>query len=374
MYIQSMERYLTSQIKKDLSKKMVFLGGPRQVGKTTLVKSISSDPRGYLNWDIAEHREKILKREIPATEILILDEIHKYRAWRNYLKGLFDLSAKERKILVTGSARLDLYRFGGDSLQGRYHYLRLHPLSVAELKITRQDDFNALLELGGFPEPFLGGSQIEAKRWSREYRTRLIREDVASLERIQDLGNLELLMLRLPDLVGSPLSLNALREDLQISHKTLASWVTVLERMYAIFRLSPIGAPKIRAVKKEQKHYHFDWSLVPDMPRRFENLVASHFLKWVHFEQDTKGREVDLAYFRDIDGREVDFVVTEDRQPIILIECKWADDEVSKPLRYLKNKFPKAEAWQIHATGKKDYETNEGIRVSSALTLLQNLV
>jgi len=369
-----MDRYLTSQVKRDLNKKMVFLGGPRQVGKTTLAKSISKDPRGYLNWDIAEHREKILKREIPSTEIFILDEIHKYRSWRNYLKGLFDLSSKERKILVTGSARLDLYRFGGDSLQGRYHYLRLHPLSAAELKMSRQQDFMALLELGGFPEPFLGGSQVEDKRWSREYRTRLIREDVVSLERIQDLGNLELLMLRLPELVGSPLSLNALREDLQISHKTLSSWVSVLERMYAIFRLSPIGAPKIRAVKKEQKHYHFDWSLVAEMPRRFENLVASHLLKWMHFEQDTKGREVDLAYFRDIDGREVDFVITENRRPILLVECKWADDEVSKSLRYLKKKFPNAEAWQIHATGKKDYETEERIRVAPALEFLKSLV
>jgi len=374
MYSSAMDRYLTSQVKRDLNKKMVFLGGPRQVGKTTLAKSISKDPRGYLNWDIAEHREKILKREIPSTEIFILDEIHKYRSWRNYLKGLFDLSSKERKILVTGSARLDLYRFGGDSLQGRYHYLRLHPLSAAELKMSRQQDFMALLELGGFPEPFLGGSQVEDKRWSREYRTRLIREDVVSLERIQDLGNLELLMLRLPELVGSPLSLNALREDLQISHKTLSSWVSVLERMYAIFRLSPIGAPKIRAVKKEQKHYHFDWSLVAEMPRRFENLVASHLLKWMHFEQDTKGREVDLAYFRDIDGREVDFVITENRRPILLVECKWADDEVSKSLRYLKKKFPNAEAWQIHATGKKDYETEERIRVAPALEFLKSLV
>lgn len=369
-----MDRYLRVQIERDLNKKMVFLGGPRQVGKTTLAKSIAKDLKGYLNWDIAEHRERILKREIPAAQILILDEIHKYRAWRNYLKGLFDLSPGKRKILVTGSARLDMYRFGGDSLQGRYHYLRLHPLSVAELKINRQKDIGPLLELGGFPEPFLGGSQMEAKRWSREYRTRLIREDITSLERIQDLGNLELLMLRLPDLVGSPLSLNALREDLQISHKTLSSWVSVLERMYAIFRLSPIGASKIRAVKKEQKHYHFDWSLVPQMPHRFENLVASHLLKWVHFEQDAKGREVDLAYFRDIDGREVDFVVTEDRRPSMLVECKWGDDEVDKPLRYLKNKFPDAEAWQIHAAGRKDYETQEGIRVAPAIELLKRLV
>ncbi len=369
-----MKRYLTQQIRQDLQRKMVFLGGPRQVGKTTIALSLLKNKQGYLNWDIAEHREKILKRELPAVDMFVFDEIHKYRSWRNYLKGLFDLYRKERQILVTGSARLDLYRYGGDSLQGRYHFLRLHPLSVAELNILSHKGLMDLLELGGFPEPFLGGSQVEAKRWSREYRTRLLREDISSVERIKDLGNLELLMLRLPDLVGSPLSVNALREDLQVSHKTITSWVEILERLYAIFRLRPIGAPKIRAVKKEQKHYHFDWSLVSNRSYRFENLVASHLLKWVHFEQDTKGREIELCYFRDIDGQEIDFVITENNLPIQLIECKWSDDNVNKALRYLKNKFPDATAWQIHATGTKDYQTPEGIRVAPALTLLKDLI
>ncbi|MBF0532699.1 MAG: ATP-binding protein [Candidatus Omnitrophica bacterium] len=369
-----MERYLFQQIEHDLKHKMVFLGGPRQVGKTTLALSLLDDKKGYLNWDIQEHRERILKQELPAVPMLVFDEIHKYRSWRNYLKGLYDLYRKDRQILVTGSGRLDLYRFGGDSLQGRYHFLRLHPLSVAELSMTTEKGLTDLLELGGFPEPFLGGSRVEAKRWSREYRTRLLRDDVASLERVQDLGNLELLMLRLPELVGSPLSLNSLREDLQVSHKTLANWVMILERLYAIFRLSPFGSAKIRAVKKEQKHYHFDWTLVPDMALRFENLVAVHLLKWVHYEQDTKGRDVELCYFRDIDGREVDFVVTENNLPITLVECKWADAEIGKAMRYLKNKFPGAAAWQIHATGKKDYETAEQIRVAPALTLLKELV
>lgn len=369
-----MKRYLTQQVEDDLQRKMVFLGGPRQVGKTTLALELLKTQAGYLNWDIAEQREKILKRELPPVDMLVFDEIHKYRSWRNYLKGLFDLYKKKKQILVTGSARLDLYRFGGDSLQGRYHFLRLHPLSVAELKIHNQKGLMDLLELSGFPEPFLGGSQTQAKRWSREYRSRLLREDVLSLERVNDLGNLELLMLRLPDLVGSPLSLNALREDLQISHKTLANWVAILERLYGIFRLRPIGAPRIRAVKKEQKHYHFDWSLISNMPYRFENLVASHLLKWTHFEQDTKGRDVELCYFRDIDGREVDFVITENNRPIMLVECKWGDDNVNKALKYLKNKFPQAHAWQIHAAGTKDYETPEGIRVAPALTLLKDLI
>lgn len=367
-------RYLVPQVRQDLSRKMVLMAGPRQVGKTTLALSLPGAREGYLSWDVAEHRERILKRQLPPSRLWIFDEIHKYRSWRNWLKGLYDVRRVGQQILVTGSARLDFYRFGGDSLQGRYHLLRLHPFSAQELAIHTPAALRDLLKLGGFPEPFLSGSEVEARRWSREYRNRLVREDVAGLERVQDLGNLELLALRLPELVGSPLSVNALREDLQISHKTAESWLRVLERLYAIFRLSPLGGPRIRAVKKVQKHYQFDWSLVPAQPARFENMIASHLLKWVHFEQDAQGRDLELRYFRDSDGREVDFVVVEGRQPVMFVECKWAESEVDKSLRYLKVRFPAAQAWQLSATGKKDYVTPEGIRVSPALNLLNQLI
>lgn len=367
-------RYLLPQVRHDLARKMVFVAGPRQVGKTTLARSLPGSAAGYLNWDVAEHREQILRGELPPGRLWVFDEIHKYRRWRNYLKGLYDSRARGQRILVTGSARLDLYRFGGDSLQGRYHLLRLHPLSAAELLLKTPEQFSQLLTLGGFPEPFLSGSETEARRWTREYRTRLVREDIASLERIQDLGHLELMMLRLPDLVGSPLSVNALREDLQVSHKAVASWLGALERLYAIFRLAPFGAPRIRAVRKEQKHYQLDWSLVPNDAARFENLVACHLLKWVHYEQDTSGRDLDLRYFRDVDGREVDFVVTDRGRPIRIVECKWADTDVDRGLRYLHEKFPAAEAWQVSATGRKDYRTPAGIRVAPALALLTALV
>jgi predicted AAA+ superfamily ATPase len=367
-------RYLAGDITRDLARKMVFVAGPRQVGKTTMAKRLPGGKAGYLNWDVPDHRERILRRELPVSPLWIFDELHKYRSWRNYLKGLYDARNPEQQILVTGSARLDLYRFGGDSLQGRYHLLRLHPLSVAELGITTAKALEELLALGGFPEPFFGGSEREARRWSREYRQRLIREEVTSLERVQDLGNLELLALRLPELVGSPLSLNALREDLDVSHKTVATWVQILERLYAIFRLSPLGVPRIRAVKKAQKHYHFDWTLIEDPGARFENLVASHLLKWVHHQQDAEGLDVDLRYFRDTDGREVDFVVTDRRKPTLMIECKLGDAPVDRALYYLKAKFPSCDAWQLSLTGQKDYATPEGIRVAPALRLLETLV
>ena len=366
-------RYLEPLVLKDLEKKMVLLAGPRQVGKTTLAKALPGGTDGYLTWDGPEDRERILKRELPTSPLWVFDDLHKYRRWRNYLKGLYDTRATGQQILVTGSGRLDAYRFGGDSLQGRYHFWRLHPLSMAEIA-GGDAELRALLTLGGFPEPFLGGSEIEARRWSREYRTRLIREDVVDLERVSDLGSLERLILRLPDLVGSLLSINAVREDLQVSHQTATAWFDVLERLYAAFRIAPFGSPKVRAIKKAQKLYLFDWSLVPDPGARFENLVAAHLLKWIHFQQDSQGRDLDLRYFRDTDGREVDFVVVDGRTPILAVECRLDDTAVSTGLHYLRAKYPTMEAWQIAALGRKDYQTAEGIRVSPAVPWLRTLV
>jgi hypothetical protein len=201
-----------------------------------------------------------------------------------------------------------------------------------------------------------------------------LEEDLRGLESIHDIGSLERLMIRLPDLVGSPISLNALREDLQVNHRTVARWMDILERLYALFRLSPFGAPKIRAVKKEQKHYHLDWTLSPKDAQRFENLVAVHLKKWVDFERDAHGRDIELRYFRDVEGREVDFVIVENRFPLRFIECKWGDDGVSQVMRFLRERFSQADFWQISAVGKKDFKTTDGIRVCPAWVFLRDLI
>ncbi len=367
-------RYLEPQVTADLSRKMVFVAGPRQVGKTTLARNIIGNSAGYLSWDIAEDRENILKRELPAAPIWAFDELHKYGPWRNWLKGVWDGRPPEQQLLVTGSARLDLFRYGGESLQGRYHLLRLHPLSAAELGMQRNEDILDLVRLGGFPEPFYGGDEVQARRWSREYRSRILRDELVDLERVVDLGRMEQLALALPERVGSPLSINGLREDLQVAHATAARWLDALERLYAIFRLPPFGAPKLRAVRKEQKHYHFDWTCIASDGPRFESLVACHLLKWVHHQVDTLGLDLDLRYFRDVDRREVDFVVVNGRTPVLFVEAKWSDAPVERGLRYLKERFPDVPAWQIAATGTKDYVDASGIRVAPALALLSTLV
>ena len=202
----------------------------------------------------------------------------------------------------------------------------------------------------------------------------IIRDELGSLERVDDVGRLELLALRLPELVGAPLSINSLREDLEVSHKTLTRWVALLERLYALVLIRPFGSPKVRAIKKSPKHYHLDWTLPPSPGASFENLIAIHLLKWVHFRQDVEGLDLELRYFRDLDGREVDFVVTDRRKPVLMVECKLAAAAVDPSLRYLKTKFPECPAWQVHAEGVQDYQTPEGIRASPAMTLLKTLV
>ncbi len=367
-------RYLAEQVLSDLGHRMVFVAGARQVGKTTFARALPGARPGYLNWDVPADRERILTRTLPPGSLWVFDELHKFRGWRNYLKGLWDGRPARQRVLVTGSARLDFYRFGGDSLQGRYHLLRMHPLSVAEVGATSPAAWRALRTLSGFPEPFFRGSAREAKRWSTEHRNLLIRDELVSLERVDDIGRLEQMALRLPELVGAPLSINSLRADVEVSHKTLARWVTLLERLYALVLLPPFGSPRVRAIKKSPKHYHVDWTLPPSPGASFENLVAIHLLKWVHFRQDSEGLDLELRYFRDVDGREVDFIVTDRRKPILAVEAKLDDASIDRSLWYFKARFPECQAWQIHAEGVKDYQTAEGIRVAPATVLLKTLV
>lgn len=373
-------RYIETAVRNDLNRKMVFIGGPRQSGKTTLAKHLCKQEgfevgKWYFNWDAAEDRENIMRERFPAgAGLLVLDEIHKYSRWRQVVKGLFDKRGGDLQILVTGSARLDYYRRGGDSLQGRYHFYRLLPLSCAELSTSTMSTLQDLLIYGGFPEPFFLQSEKETRRWSREYRSRVIMGDLADLENVQDVGIIEKMVLRLPDLVGSPLSLNSLREDLQVSHQSISRWIGMLENLYMIFRIYPFGAPMIRAVKKEAKHYHLDWTVVSDMAARFENLVACHLLKWVFYLQDLEGRNTELRYFRDVDKREVDFVVMEEEVPVHFIECKTSAREVSQSLRYLKARFPSVETTQVVLEKNVDLLTKDGIRLCSAHLFLKDLI
>ena len=388
------QRYLENNILADLKEKMVFVGGPRQVGKTTFAKQLGKQYHKnslYLNWDNREDRKNIMSFVFPSdTDMIIFDEIHKYRPWKSHLKGLYDKWGNTYNIIVTGSARLDLYRRGGDSLMGRYHYYRLHPFSLREaahetpdLRIFEQppfmergsfdDLYGALLNFGGFPEPFLSRDETVSRRFHNERVERLVKEDIRDVETIKDLGSLLVLVGMLPEKVGSLLSINSLREDLQVAHKTVSNWIEILERFYYQFRIYPFTANTIKSLRKEPKLYLWDWSEISNPAARLENMVASHLLKTVHWLYDTQGYKAELFFLRDKEGREMDFLVTINRKPWFSVEVKTNDDEISPSVKYFGNKLKIPFQYQLIQKNDVDY-TREGIRVMGIKKFLSGLV
>lgn len=368
-------RYLFDCIRADLGEKMAFISGPRQVGKTTLALqlagSITRQHPAYLNWDDVRARPRIRGGAMPPGEpIVVLDEIHKYARWRGLVKGLFDTRESQQSFIVTGSARLDVYRRGGDSLHGRYHSFRLHPFSITEAGGGR-DQLDTLLRFGGFPEPFFAGSERVWRRWQRERKERVVREDVRDLERVREISLIELLVEALPARVGSPLSVKNLREELEIAHDTAERWLTILENLYVCFRIAPFGPPRVRAVKKERKLYLWDWSEVADPALRFENLVASHLLKLCHFREDSEGERRELRFLRDTDGREVDFVVVEGRKPLFAVEVKTGERAPSAAIKYFKSRAGIPRWYQVHL-GTKDAMI-DGVRVTPFATFCKEI-
>jgi predicted AAA+ superfamily ATPase len=388
-------RVITDCIKYDLTDKMVLLSGPRQCGKTTLARSIEIDggTGAYFNWDIEAHRKILRAGNLPASRALwILDEVHKNRGWRNWLKGIYDLYHDKHSILVTGSARLELYSRGGDSLQGRYFMHHLHPLTLNEVhagkafceealcdlsEIAPASDLESLLRFSGFPEPFRKGEMRFANRWKTQYANLLLRDDVRTLEAIKDVDKLEVLFEQLGRTVGSVLSLNALREDLEVAFDTVRNWVAILDRLYATFRLTPYGPPKIRAVKKEQKLYFWDWTRPESPAGRMENVVALHLLRLAHWIEDTEGVRTELRYFRTPMGHEVDFVLLKDRKPWMAVEVKADDRPLDSNLKYLLERNDIPLAFQIAFSGSTDVFLpnigKHGVRLVPARRFLANL-
>ena len=371
-------RYITSNILKDLDKKMVFVGGPRQVGKTTLAKAILSSnyPSGrYLNWDFDDDRQDILQKKWSSDQkLLVFDELHKFPRWKTWVKGIYDVSHELHSFLITGSARLDVYRRGGDSLMGRYHYWRLHPFTLDEVPrdISPEEAFHRLMTVGGFPEPFLDGDERAARRWRRERFDRVLREDIRDLEQVRNIQLLGMFLDMLRHRVGGLVTLSNLAGDLEISPKTAKTWLEVLERMYLVFSVRPYIKSLPRAVLKPPKVYFFDnGDVIGDEGARFENLIATSLLKRLHFLEDRDGYRYELRYIRDKEGREVDFLIVKEGKIEELIEVKFSEDNISNSLRYYAERLNPPKATQIVANLRRPFDKGK-IKVTGPISYFQN--
>jgi predicted AAA+ superfamily ATPase len=378
------KRRLYLRIWDELSrdKSMIFLAGPRQAGKTTLAKMISGSFTNhlYFNWDIIEHRTgfyenpnffESVKRKDQSTPLIILDEMHKYREWKNYLKGVYDQFHDRYKFLVSGSGRLDLYQKGGDSLAGRYYLFHLWPFTIAELgrcnkpikeflnnplKISIERDkelseiWSQLSILSGFPEPYLSGRITTYRRWSNIYAQQLIREDIRDLTDIKSIADVETLYSLLPSKIGSPLSIQSLAGNLRVSYNTVKNWLYVFERFFLTFSISPWTVRITRAIQKERKVYLFDIPRIKETSARFENMAAIELWRAITSWNDMGYGHFTLHFIKNKEQQEVDFLIADDGVPLFLIETKLSDAQPSTALRLFQRAL-KIPAVQLVAGG-----------------------
>ncbi len=388
------------------NRQIVLLSGPRQVGKTTLARqllSVFDSEKNYLNWDDVNHRELILAgpdtiiqylgldRLFKRKPLLVFDELHKYSGWKNFLKGFFDRYESEFHFLVTGSARLDLYRKGGDSLMGRYFSYRLHPLSIRELQgvidpeqllqqptkaeITQE---RQLLQRGGFPEPFLQDNPKFFNRWQKLRQEQLLREDIRDTTHIQEIQQLQLLVMLLVKQAGKETKYSTLARSIRVSVDTIRRWLEVLESFYFCYRIRPWHTNIATALRKEPRTYLWDWSLIEDAGQRAENFVASHLLKAVQWWSDLGFGNFELHYLRTKDGKEVDFLVSRDGSPWFLVEVKQSESAPLNPhLAWFQDKTGAEHAFQVYLQGEvveaDCFSVKRPVKVSAS-TLLGQLV
>lgn len=361
-----LDRLIFLNVWKELSaeKSMIFLAGPRQSGKTTLSRLIAEGFVNslYFNWDIPDDRSmfvasptffETLERKDLSTPLIILDEIHKYKDWKNYLKGIYDKYHGKFKFLITGSGRLDIYQKGGDSLAGRYYIFHLPPFTISELgnrnmqineflsnplyigmerSAELKEIWETLSNLSGFPEPYAAGKEIRYRRWSNTYSHQLIREDVREMTEIKSVTEIETLYYLLPSKVGSPLSVSSLAGNIGVAYNSVRNWLEIFERFYIVFSIPTWIGKVSRSILKERKYYLWDYPKIKDLSARFENMVAAELWRAVTLWNDMGYGSFSLHFIRNKEKQEVDFLIANDREPFLLIEAKMSDAQPSKSL------------------------------------------
>ena len=374
-----MERYLTKYIQEDLATKIVLLTGPRQTGKTTLSKMLKSD-YDYFNFDNLEDRLSLQEKSWDRSkDLIIFDELHKLKNWKSWLKGVYDTEGIPPSLLVTGSAKLDTYRKVGDSLAGRFFQFRMHPLDLKEIKTfinpeNLETELDKLLEIGGFPEPFLKGTNRFYNRWKKSHLDIILKQDLIELENVQQITQIETLIQLLKNRVGSPVSYSSLARDLQCSDKTVKRWLTILENMYVIFKVPPFHKNIARAIQKAPKFYFYDTGqVIGDSGIKLENTVACAIQKEIHFREDCFGDEKKIYYLKNKDGKEIDFCTTRDDNPSLMVEVKWKDGTLSSNFEIFKKFFPQIKMIQVTKELKKEKTFPNGAEIRTAHKWLANL-
>ena len=359
------KRILYENIWQTLSahKQMVFIAGPRQAGKTTFTRILTKDFNNslYFNWDILDEKRRLIEnpffyeevhRKDNSTPLIIFDELHKYSKWKNYLKSAYDRDKGNYKFIVSGSGRLDMYQKGGDSLAGRYFIFYLWPFTLAELAGNNlpfeqfmsnpievracpnetQPAWNRLSQFSGFPDPYLNRTDQFYRIWSNTYRKQLLREDIRDFVLLRSFENVEILFSLMPSRIGSPLSMASLARDIHVSFDSIRNWIEIFENFFMVFRIPPWSQKISRAISKEKKLYLFDYAGIKSPAAKFENMVALELFRAVSNWNDLGLGNFSLHYLRNREKEEVDFLLSNNHKPFLLIEAKLSDDNAAKSL------------------------------------------
>jgi len=371
--MEHFKRDIQQNIKEDLKSKIVLLSGPRQVGKTTLTQKLDQKAQ-YINYDNMDDRSIILKRSFDRQGLIIFDELHKLRNWKSWLKGIYDHDKGKYQIIVTGSSRLDIAKKMGDSLAGRFFLYHLHPLTLKELKnhIPPEKALEQLLKCSGFPEPFFKSTQQFYNRWRHSHLDIILRQDLASMELIHDIGDIENLILLLQDRVGGTIKYANLAHDLGRDPKTIKRWITILENLFIIFTVSPYTKSINKAILKEPKVYFYDVARIKNPGAQLENLVALSLKKELDYILDTSGTTGNLGYLRNKDGKELDFIVTMENGLTFLFEVKTSDETPSKHFNYFSNFFNKPKCIQLVKNLKRKASYPSGVEIHKLSDYLTN--
>ena len=349
------------------SRQMRFIAGPRQTGKTTIAKKKlerSSNDGLYYNWDKKELRNRYRhETDFVSSDMLNLskknniwvcfDEIHKMPKWKNILKDFFDTHEKKVNFIVTGSARLDMFRKSGDSLAGRYFFFKLNPLLLSEIKGRKiaaikpekeanetvskfistmeyyQKPLENMLKHSSFPEPLLRNNSLFSKKWHENYFEKIVKEDIRDISAIHQLEKVMDLLYLLPSKVGAPLSINSLKGDLELNFNTVRNYINYLNMAYILFEISPYNKKMHRLIKKEKKIYFYNYSIINNEAAKFENFVALELKARIDLWNDICSDKYGLSFVRTRDGKETDFLILKNSQPFFLCEAKLSDTDIS---------------------------------------------
>ena len=318
MIVREISQYLTRLAEKY---PVVTITGPRQSGKTTLVREIFKD-KTYVNLEMLDNREfassdpRGFLRKIP--EGAILDEIQRVPDLSSYIQGIVDEKKQNGMFILTGSQQFEVSNLINQSLAGRTALLKLLPFSLSEVRHNYGfSTIDELIHKGFYPRIY--DQELEPTQALADYFETYVERDLRQLIQVKNLSAFQKFVRLCAGRVGQVLNLTSIGSDVGISHTSAREWLTILEASYVVFLLQPYHININKRLIKSPKIYFYDVGLasyllgienvshVETHPLRgnlFENLVLMEILKYRY----NQGKGNNLNFYRDSRGSEIDII------------------------------------------------------------------